>query len=177
MRVPLATVGLVAPTVALTVAHLRHPGILFAVRRDPELLAAGQWWRVISPILVQPDPLVVTLLVFAMVIAAGWLCERALGPGRTAVLYIVGGLAGEAVGYLWQPHGAGCSVAGCGCLGGLCALWIRSPGLPRRFALSWLVVAVVDALLRDIHGAPILAGALVGAALAARTGRSATAGS
>jgi rhomboid protease GluP len=177
MRAPVATIGLVAPTLVLTVAHLRHPGILLGVRRDPQLLAAGQWWRVLSPLLVQPDPLAVTLLVFAMVLAAGWLCERALGPGRATLLYLVGALAGEAVGYLWQPHGAGCSVAGCGWLGGLCALWFRSPGLPRRFALSWLGTAVVATVLRDIHGAPILAGALVGAALTARTGRSATAGS
>lgn len=158
-----------SPTLVLTVAASLYPPVLDVLRRDPRALADGELWRLLSPVLVQADILradggwrasAVLVLVAAILIIA----ERAIGTGKTLALYGVGALVGHAIGELWQPYGAGCSVAGCGVLGGI-AVWLlraRPPGV-KIGATAWLAFAVVATGLEDIHGPPLLAGALVGA--------------
>jgi rhomboid protease GluP len=159
----LVAVALLAPTVVLTGGRFAHPEVVVALRRDGAALVGGQWWRVLSPVLVQPDPPVIAVAVLALVAVAGLLAARVFGPGEVALLYLTGALVGEGAGYLWQPHGAGCSVAGCGWLGGVCAVWLglKHP-LARRVGAFWLLFALVDTGFRDIHGLPVLAGALLG---------------
>ncbi|MGY1640340.1 hypothetical protein ACI782_04305 [Geodermatophilus sp. SYSU D00703] len=56
-RVPVGTISALVGWTVGTVAYRSGDARLWlAVRRDPEALAAGQWWRLISPVLVQPDP-------------------------------------------------------------------------------------------------------------------------
>lgn len=165
VRLPLLTIAVLAVTATLTVLARSHPRIVPALRRDPDRLAAGQWWRVVSPIMVQPDAPPIAAVVLLMVLALGIFVEIRFGRVRWLACYLAGAAAGEAAGYLWQPHGAGASVAGCGLLGAV-AVWLvrRGPGPLRVNGLLWLVFAVVDTALRDIHGLPILAGALIGLA-------------
>src|SRR5437660_661114 len=50
-----------------------------------------------------------------------------------------------------------------GLLGGIVAWLLRRGPAPARVgAVMWLLFAVADTVFRDIHGVPILAGALVG---------------
>ncbi|HEU4577007.1 MAG TPA: hypothetical protein VFS67_02050 [Polyangiaceae bacterium] len=156
------------PTILLTAGAAREPAVFLALRRDPQAVAAGQLWRLLSPVLVQADALepggwwrtgAVWLLV-AAALAAG---ERVFGFGRTLGLYGLGALVGHGVGLLWQPYSAGCSVAGCGVLGAL-ALWVllRARVLQLKLGASLvLALGVVTTLLRDIHGPPLLSGALL----------------
>jgi hypothetical protein len=168
-RLPVAAPLLLLPTVALTIVNAHHPAVFLALRRDPQALRAGQWWRVISPVLVQPDRAVTTAAVFAIVLAVLAVGERIFGIGRTAALYVVGALIGHLIGHLWQPLGAGCSVAGCGVVGGLAVWLLRRRSPPARFgAGAMLLVAVAGVILRDIHGPPALAGALAALALSPR---------
>lgn len=158
-----------SPTLVLTVAARFYPAVFDRLRRDPGALADGELWRLLSPVLVQGDivradgwwrAFAVLVLVAMILIVA----ERAIGTGKSLALYGVGALVGHAVGELWQPYGAGCSVAGCGVLGGLAAWLLRAtpPGV-KIGASVWLVFAVIATVLEDIHGPPLLAGALVGA--------------
>jgi hypothetical protein len=162
-RSVLLVLALLAPTVVLTGARLVDPEVVGALRRDGAALVGGQWWRVLSPVLVQPDAPVIAVAVVAAVAVAGLLAARVFGPGEVALLYLTGALVGEGAGYLWQPHGSGCSVAGCAWLGGVCAVWLglKHP-LPRRVGAFWLLFALVDTGFRDIHGLPLLVGALLG---------------
>lgn len=158
-----------APTVVLTIAAMAYPPVFTSLRRDPEALANGEVWRLVSPVLVQRDALEPgggwrALAVFALVGALLIVSERQLGALCTLILYGLGALVGHAVGELWQPYGAGCSVAGCGVLGALGAgllLARRRPQLTFGAALI-LVLAVVGSLYKDIHGPPVLAGAVAG---------------
>jgi rhomboid protease GluP len=163
VRLPLLTIAVMGVTATLTVLARSHPGIVADLRRDPAALRTGQWWRALSPILVQPDRAPIAAAVLLLVTALGVFVELRFGRVRWLVCYLAGAAAGEAAGYLWQPHGAGASVAGCGLLGAV-AVWAirRGPGALRVNGLLWLAFAVVDTVLRDIHGLPILAGALVG---------------
>jgi hypothetical protein len=136
--------------VCTTLYHLGATGLFLAVRRDPDALAEGQWWRVISPVLVQPDE-VTTVIVL----------------GVLALVFLAGALAGHVVGEWWQPYGSGVSVGFCGPLGALAVYALRThrrrPGPQLVGPAVILAGAVVLAALADIHGPAILAGAVVGA--------------
>lgn len=163
-HLPVYTVPLLAATVLCTVlARTAFPGIYDAVRRDPEGLRSGQVWRLVSPVLVQPDPFWTTLAVLVLVALASAVAEWHFGHWRFAALYLIGALSGHLLGEWWQPYSGGASVAGCGVLGGLLVwLWRSGHPMARAWTVIWLAVAVVDTVLRDIHGVPILAGTLLG---------------
>jgi membrane associated rhomboid family serine protease len=167
-RLPIGTiVVLVCWMVCTTLYHLGITGLFLAVRRDPHALAAGQWWRLVSPVLVQPDPwpTVIGLAVAAVVV--GVAAERVFGTARWTVLLLAGALAGHGIGELWQPYSSGVSVAFCGPLGALATYALLTNGrrhLPRLVGLALVLVGgVVLTTVTDIHGPAILAGAVVSA--------------
>lgn len=162
--VPVLAVLMVGTTTVLTCLRSTYPGISTAVRRDRHGLEHGQLWRLISPVLSQPDPPFVCAVVFLCVLAAGVWVETMWGHRCWLVLYLTGALVGHCAGFLWQPGGSGTSVAGCGLLGGILAWLLRGGPAPAKlWAAGWLVFAVVDTAYSDIHGLPIIAGTLVGA--------------
>jgi membrane associated rhomboid family serine protease len=163
-RVPIATIVVLACwAICTALYHLGVTGLFLAVRRDPEALMAGQVWRLVSPVLVQPDPVsaVVGLGVLAAVV--GTVAERTFGTGRLIVLLAAGALAGHGIGEWWQPYSGGVSVAFCGPLGAL-AVHVLLAGIRRQFVLAAVVLvgAVVLSVIADIHGPAILAGAVAG---------------
>jgi hypothetical protein len=163
-KLPVGTiVVLLCWAVCTTLYHLGADGLFRAVRRDPHALAAGQVWRVLSPVLVQPDDVLVVILLGVLAAVLGVAAERLFGTTRWAVLFLAGALAGHIVGEWWQPYSSGVSVGFCGPLGALAVHAILS--FPRRPQLVGPVVvlagAVVLTVMTDIHGPAILAGALV----------------
>ena len=51
-RWPVATVSVLAATAVLTVLQFPFPQVRTARWRDQGALAAGQWWRLVTPLLV-----------------------------------------------------------------------------------------------------------------------------
>ncbi|HVC74037.1 MAG TPA: rhomboid family intramembrane serine protease [Mycobacteriales bacterium] len=163
---PVLTMLFLGTTVLLTCLRDVVPGLVPALRRDPSALLSGQVWRVLSPVLVQADPVGVSITVFTLVAVVGAAVESRYGHRRWLVLYLTGALVGEAAGYAFQPHGTGTSVAGCGLLGGLVVLWLRDGIRPQQVtAVLLLALAALDTVLRDVHGLPMLAGAAVATVL------------
>jgi rhomboid protease GluP len=170
-RVPVGTISTLVVWAAGTVAYRSGDVDLWlAVRRDPGALAAGQWWRVISPVLVQPDPWAVVVGIGLLAAVVGTMAERVFGTRRWVLLWVAGALTGHVVGEAWQPYDSGVSVAFCGPLGGL-AVWAAvcrsrapAPVPPPMVVLpvAVLVGGVLLTVVRDIHGPAVLAGALVG---------------
>ena len=164
---PVATIIVLSITALLTAWHqVFDPRVLEALRRNPEALSAGQWWRVLSPIFVQAEGWPQIAFNFTSIPIVGVIVERIFGSRRWLLLYFLPGLVGEAAGYAWKPYGAGSSVGGAGLLGALCAALLMKRGLPvqaRLGAAGVLAGAVVLTALRDLHGPPILAGACLGA--------------
>lgn len=154
----IATVAILAITALFTAAQLLFPAVLGALRRDPAALAAGEWWRLFTPLLVHADglPQIVTnLLGIALV---GPPVERRYGHAGWLLLYFGAGLPTELIGYAWEPYGAGASIALCGLIGGL-LVWLaeQAEGVP---------------LWAPLFGLCLLA-ALAGAALASTIGSAA----
>lgn len=93
--------------------------------------------------------------------------ERIFGHLRWLVIYFMCGLIGEVAGYCWQPSGAGASVAGAGLLGSM-ALWLLHDNKLVRAKIGGgviLIAALIFVYYRDVHGPPILAGALIALAM------------
>jgi len=164
---PLAVLAL-TPTLLTTLLASFYPSVFSTLRRDPWALLHGELWRLVSPVLVQADFLQSegrwrAIAVWGLVATILVIAERALGTRRSLLLYGVGALVGHGVGELWQPYGAGCSVAGCGVLGGIVGWLWRAKPLPLKIgATAWLTAAAVLTVLQDIHGPPLLAGACIG---------------
>ena len=145
-RLPLTTIAVLLITATVTGLQLIFPGELSALRRNPEALEAGEWWRIISPLLVHSDgwlQIAVNLLGIAVV---GVTVERLFGGVRFLMLYLGAGLAGEIAGYRWDPHGAGASVALLGLVGGLVALSLFERR-PQGRLVSWIYALYLIAAL------------------------------
>ena len=168
---PICTAVVLVITTVLTVLQFPFPEVRLALWRDPDQLHAGQWWRLFTALFVQYDGVWMIIVVLALVAAIGVMAERLYGHAHWLLLYFGCGVIGQAFGLLWLPHSsdAGCSVAGAGLLGAVCA-WLLSPAAPRLariwvWAIVWLVVGLVLTAIRDMHGPPLLIGFGFGALL------------
>jgi Rhomboid family len=168
-RWPIATMSVLAVTVVVTLLQFPFPAVRLALWRDPKALAAGQVWRLVTPLLVQYDAWWQIVAVFALLAGIGAVAERLFGPGRWLLLYLGGGALGHAVGFAWQPYDAGASVGVAGLLGAVCA-WLLSPAGPRLarvrvWGVAWPLAGLILTATRDIHGPPLLLGFALGALL------------
>jgi rhomboid protease GluP len=173
-RWPIATVSVLAVTTVLTVLQFPFPRVRLALWRDPHALAAGQWWRLVTPLFVQYDAVWRIVVVFAFIAGIGVLAERVFGHGRWLLLYLGCGVVGQAFGYLWDPPDAGASVAAAGLLGAVAA-WLLSPAGPRLarvrvWGVASLVAGIVLTAVADMHGPPLLLGFGLGACCCGATG-------
>jgi rhomboid protease GluP len=174
-RLPILTIGTLGLSAVMTATRLFTNGPLDALRRDPTALGHGQVWRLISPVLVQSDRSVVSVvLVFVMCAAIGIVAEQRLSRREWLVLYFCGVLAGHSLGEAFQPLESGTSVAYVGILGGLAAsaLLDSASDLRRwRFhAAAAIPLSLLDTASGDIHGVSYLVGLAVGVVWLRRVG-------
>ncbi|MGI8576789.1 MAG: DUF6069 family protein [Nocardioidaceae bacterium] len=111
-------------TLAVSLVALASPGLMRLLTRDLTQLRAGQWWRVVTPVLVQPDgwgQLVFNLLGIAVVGAA---LERRTSRSVWTLTYLLGGVGSIAVISAWRPldTGGGSSNAVAALIGALTVL-------------------------------------------------------
>jgi rhomboid protease GluP len=168
-RWPIATVSVLAVTVVLTVLQFPFPQVRLDLWRAPGALAAGQWWRLVTPLLVQYDAVWQIVVVLACIAGVGVVAERIFGRARWLLLYLVCGVVGQAFGFRWEPPDAGASVAGAGLLGAVCA-WLLSPDGPpqpqvRVWGVLWPLAGIALTVKGDQHGPPLLVGFALGALL------------
>jgi rhomboid protease GluP len=160
------TATVVTVTTVLTILQVPFPEVRLALWRDRAALAAGQWWRLVTPLLVQYDRWVNAVVVLACVAAVGVVAERVVGPWWWLAVYLGCGMVGQAFGYLWAPPDAGASVAGCGLLGVVSAWLLAGEGprqpMVRAWGLIWPLAGVALTAVRDMHGPPLLLGFAAG---------------
>jgi membrane associated rhomboid family serine protease len=161
-RFPIATVVVLSITMTATGLQLIFPEILGALRRNPDALAAGEWWRMVTPLFVHSDGWVQIVLNLVGIALVGPLIERLFVSWRLLALYFVTGVLAETISYMWEPYGAGASIALCGLIGGL-LVWLLRCHSPVRTFVSVYVVYLIAGLVGYALGG--LAGDLICAVL------------
>jgi len=129
---PVVTENLVSPVVTYvliavtTVIYLLQLGTekffgtdipaLLGVKSN-ELILAGQYWRLITPMFLHGSPLHIGFNMYALVIIGTGL-ERRFGHGRFLLLYVLGAIGGNVMSFMLSPvDSLGASTAIFGLLG------------------------------------------------------------
>ncbi|MEO6084665.1 MAG: rhomboid family intramembrane serine protease [Umezawaea sp.] len=117
---PILTAAAVGIALVAAVAQYAMPSVVAVLQREP---GNGQWWRLVTPLLVQTlgwYQVVTNLVTLALV---GVVAERLLGRWRWVVLFAAGTIGGQIAAYSWQEPGGGDSIAICGLAGGV-LVWL-----------------------------------------------------
>jgi membrane associated rhomboid family serine protease len=153
-------------TAVVTGVQFVWPPVLETLRRTPDALQTGEWWRTFSPLFVHAYGWAHLLFNLAWIGPVGVIVERRFGHLGWLILYFVPGVIGEFAGFAWDPHAAGASLGGSGLLGGL-AVWLLVRGQVLSWRVRWwgpfiIVCAAALTLRHDLHGPPMLAAAGLG---------------
>lgn len=114
-----AVLGVLAVTVAAFLAQQADPSLLSRFGGVPALVARGEWYRLLTPMLLHADLVHLAFNSYALW-GFGPTVERSFGPVRFVALYIVSGFAGEVASVVFghlDTIGVGSSGAVFGLLG------------------------------------------------------------
>src|SRR6516162_8090018 len=89
-RNPKATLAVLFITGMVTALQFRFPGLVVALERTPDMPASGQWWRLITPILINPEGWLQIVFNLSGIAIVGFLVERMFGSARWLILYLTG---------------------------------------------------------------------------------------
>jgi membrane associated rhomboid family serine protease len=142
---PYLTFGVAFVTTVSSLIGLAYPSWQTDLRRDPALIADGQWYRLATSLVVQDGGAFGLIFNVGTLLVLGILAERRLGRWRWLVLYLGGAAAGQVMGYFAGTVGAGNSIANLGLAGGLIAAFTRHRAGRVDAALSSFVVLLVAA--------------------------------
>jgi membrane associated rhomboid family serine protease len=171
LRLPPATLALAAGTLAVSTWGNLDPGILDALRRDRALLRDGEWWRLVTPLVVQDGGWPGTVFNLAILLLLGATVETLFGWRVLTGVYLSAGLASEIAAYTVMQHQgyAGNSVAVMGLAGLLVASYLGvQPPQARVAGAIGLVGGIGLIATANLHGAGFAVGVLAGVALVAR---------
>ena len=147
--------------------ELMWPPIYDTLSRQPQLVREGQWWRLLTSVVVQDGGVAGTVFNLAVLAVVAVVATDLWGPASTTALFVVGAVQFNVLAlYFSAPPGGGNSGATFFLATSLVGLLL----VRHRSARVWVTGAVVMLdgllllLLHDAHGAPILAGVVAGAA-------------
>ena len=151
---PLLTYGLMAFTTLVYLAQMAstallggdYPAALGA--KVNALIAAGQWWRLITPVLLHGSLLHIGFNMYALYVLGPEL-ERHFGRGRFLPLYLLGGFAGNVTSMVFSTAPSlGASTAIFGLLGAQGVFIYQNRGLfgqrSRHALQSILTIAAIN---------------------------------
>ncbi len=118
---PLATYWIIAVTAIISLVALQPAGsdLLTALWLDKQGLAAGEWWRLVTPVLVHGSLLHLLFNMYFLYLV-GPLVEQLYGSLRFLLLYVLTAAAGSAASFVFG--GPAPSVGASGAIFGLCGV-------------------------------------------------------
>lgn len=174
LALPVLTLTLAGVTTIVSVAGNLNVDVLDALARDRELLLGGQWWRIVTPLLVQDGGWAGTVFNLVALLIVGTLTEALCGRRVLIVTYVAAGVVSEIAAYTLLPGQgfAGNSVAICG-LTALCLVrLVRTPDmLTRALSVLGLVAGALLIVTANLHGVGFVVGAIVGSFTRIGSGR------
>ena len=142
-RFPMLTATVLAVAVIAAILQYAAPATVPALQRTPGAFGNGQWWRLLTPLLVQTLGWYQVLTNLVTLALFGTVCEWLLGRWRWVLLFVAGAVGGQIAAYAWDEGGGGDSIAICGLAGGVAVALLagRTPGA--HFAVQPVVYYVV----------------------------------
>jgi membrane associated rhomboid family serine protease len=134
-----------------------------------DVLAKGQWWRLLSYCFVHGGLLHLIINMYFLY-SVGPMVERMLGPWRYLLLYLIAGFGGGCAVLLAGSAAVGASGALCGLLAAM-AVWVvmNRRHLPTALASNWLrnimvnvVLIVIISMMPGVSAAGHFGGGIVG---------------
>lgn len=133
---PIVTYAIIVVTAVVSLIAMQPAGgdLLALLWLDKSALAAGEWWRLVTPVLVHGG-LVHLLFNMYFLYLVGPLVEQLYGSVRFALLYVLTAAAGSAASFVFG--GPAPSVGASGAIFGLCGVLlavslVHRPVLDRR---------------------------------------------
>jgi membrane associated rhomboid family serine protease len=166
-QLPWATLLLTVAIGIPTSLQFVFPSLLTLFRRDAGAFLAGDWWRVLTPLLVQDGGVSGSVFNLISLILVGSVAERLWGSARWLTIFFLGGILSEFIALAWQPVGAGNSLANFSLAGSISMLCLTGnpPRLERTAACLSLGAGLWLLVLHDHHGAAVASGSLIAIAL------------
>ncbi|HMB23914.1 MAG: rhomboid family intramembrane serine protease, partial [Chloroflexota bacterium] len=110
-RFPWVTLFLFLMVAILSILQNLFPDLLLLFRRDTVRFLDGEWWRLVTPLFFQDGGIGGTISNLVGLALIGVVAEQLWDRRDMLLIFFAGGLAGELIGLVWQPVGAGNSVA------------------------------------------------------------------
>jgi membrane associated rhomboid family serine protease len=142
---PVVTLVATAVAAAAAVAQYTLPAMTPALQRGNVLPAPGQWWRLVTPLLVQTLGWYQVVANLVTLVIIGAITECLLGRWLWLALFCAGTLGGQAAAFAWHQPGGGDSIAICGLAGGVAVALLARPS-PGTWPAAQAVVLYVAAL-------------------------------
>lgn len=164
LKLPWLTFALVAVTFVVGTFAVFDQAVSDALRRDVDRLVAGEWWRIVSPLIGQDGGLAGLFFNVIVLLFAGAAVENFFGPWMLLGVYLVAGLLSEVAAYtIMQGQGyAGNSVACLGLAGLLLVSALLAPFPPRLAGIIGVIAGALLLVFWDLHGVGFLIGVLAG---------------
>src|SRR5262245_50882774 len=125
-KLPIWSALVIGVTAVVSGLQFVYPEILTALNRDPDAVRAGELWRLLTALFVQPDGVPQCVLNGFLLLAFMPAAERLYGRG-VLLVYFGSGLAGQIVNHLWvAPGSGGSSTAAFGVIGSLLVYIVRN---------------------------------------------------
>jgi membrane associated rhomboid family serine protease len=175
LRVPVATIAIAVVVSVVSVIGELNADVLSTLGRDLGRLQAGEWWRAITPLVVQDGGWPGLVFNVIALLAVGAVAESLFRRWFVPVVFVLVGLLGELAAYtLFTGQGfAGNSVANLGLAGVLLVTSMFFPDWRTRLAgVLGIVAGLVLLVLGDLHSVGFLAGAAIGLTVSLRPGLS-----
>src|SRR5688572_21555824 len=123
-KLPMSSILIIGVTAVITALQFVYPEVLAALQRDPDAIRAGELWRLVTALFVQPNGISQCIANGFLILAFMPASERLYGRG-VLVIYFGAGLAGQTVNRLWESGIGGSSTAIFGVMGSLLVYVIR----------------------------------------------------
>jgi rhomboid protease GluP len=164
LRMPWVTLAIFAVTLLVGAFAVFDDAILDAIRRYPDRLQSGEWWRLFTPLVGQDGGLSGLIFNLVILLAVGAVVENLFGWKLLLITYLSAGILSEVAAYTIMPDQgfAGNSVANFGLIGLVCAFGVLSSSGARLTGALGLIGGVVLLVLWDLHGIGFAVGALIG---------------
>lgn len=165
LRLPIATFVVAGVVAMISIIGELSPAVLSALGRDTPRLLAGEWWRAVTPLVVQDGGWPGLIFNVIALLAVGWVVESSFARWFVPVVFALVGLVGELAAYTVFPGQgfAGNSVANLGLAGVLLVAALWSSDLRARLAgVLGIAAGLVLLVLLDLHSIGFIAGAAIG---------------